>query len=197
MDQILQPTYSMMHLLTDGCSIVLYTGTHNGSTSSDLPLCRNAAVRLIHGPDMIVMWRENLLHSGAKSRPKSTSINNRQAIGLSPIISDEEATTTLRSNVIVTEAVSEDLRFFAFVKATPKKGITRSKNRAHMADGSRIYRLIDNISPDFNNCIQCPNCSEGAKVNNSTNTKGYQTGETSIGNLDLCGWVVFERCRGQ
>ena len=98
-----------MHSLTDGCSIVLYTGTHNGSNSNDLPLCRNAAVRLILGPDMIVMWRENLLHSGAKSRNKTPSNNNRQAIGLSPIIVDEESTTTLSSNVKVTQELKEDL----------------------------------------------------------------------------------------
>ena len=60
-----------------------------------------------------------------------------------------------------------------------------------MADGSRIYRLVDNMCPDFDNASQCPNCSEGAKVVDLNNIKGYHTGETIIGNLYLCGWVVL------
>ena len=77
-DQILQPSYSMMHLLTDGCSIVLYTGTYGGA--NDVPLYRNTDVRLILGPDMIVMWRENLLHSGAKSRSKLLLYSARPSV---------------------------------------------------------------------------------------------------------------------
>ena len=46
----------MMHSLTDGCSIVLYTNTHGGT--NQVPICRNANVWLILGPDIIVMWRE-------------------------------------------------------------------------------------------------------------------------------------------
>ena len=93
-DQILQPSYSMIHSLTDSCSIVLYTSTHGGATNH-VPLCRNAVVRLILGPYMIVMWRENVLHSGAKSRSKNASKTNRQASGLSPIILGEQCNTAL------------------------------------------------------------------------------------------------------
>ena len=60
-----------------------------------------------------------------------------------------------------------------------------------MADVSRIYRLVDNMCHDFNNCSQYPNFSEGAKVISLTNIKGYQTGETIIGNLYFCGRVVL------
>ena len=190
-EQIMQPSYSMMHSLTDGYSIVLYTGTHNGGTTNDLLLCRNAAVRLILSHDMIVMWRENLLHSGAKLRNKTPSNNNRQGIGLSPITFYEQPTITLRSNVKVKQEVKEDFRFFAYVKATPKKGITRLKDRAPTADCSSIYRLVGNVCQDFDKASQCQNCSEGAKVIELSNIKGYQTGETIIGNLVFCGWVVL------
>ena len=152
-DQILQPSYLMMHLLTDGCSIVLYTGTYGGT--NEVPICRNAAVRLIHGPDMIVMWRKNLLHSDAKSRSKHPPKTNRQASGLSPSILDEQCTTALRSSVSDNHEVKEDLRFFAYVKATQKKGVTRSKDRIPTADGSHIYRLLNNLCENFHNPSEC------------------------------------------
>ena len=87
--------------------------------------------------------------------------------------------------------MKEDLRLFAYVKATQKKGVTRSKDRVPTADGSRIYRLLNNLCEDFHNQSECKNCSEGAKVIDLSNIMGYQTGETIIGNLALCGWVVL------
>ena len=178
-----------MHSLTDVCSIVLYTGTHIGT--NDVPICRNAAVRLIIDSDIIVIWRENLLHSGAKSRSKHPSKTNRQASGLSPIILDEQCTTSLRFSVSDNHEVKEDLRFFAYVKAAQKKEVTRSKDRVPTSDGGRIYRLLNNFCEDLHNQSECKNCSEGAKVIDLSNITGYQIGETIIGNLDLCEWVVL------
>ena len=46
-------SYSMMHSLADGFSIILYSGTHKG-LSKDV-LHRNDAIQLILGPDMLVI----------------------------------------------------------------------------------------------------------------------------------------------
>ena len=99
-----KPSYSIMHSLTDGLSMVLYTGTHGGLTS--LPICRNAAVRLILGPGMIVMWRENLLHSGAKSRYQ------------------------LQSNTTHPAKIQQDLRFLHMYKLLTRKE-HQSQNTVH------------------------------------------------------------------
>ena len=91
-----QPSYSMLHSLPGGLSVVLYTCSHSGS--SRIPICRNSAVRLILGPDMMVIWRENLLYSGAKSRNNDDSLTTRQATELSPSNCCDKETTVLRKN---------------------------------------------------------------------------------------------------
>ena len=151
----------IMHSLTDGLSMVLYTGTHGGLTS--VPICRNAAVRLILGPGMIVMWRENLLHSGAKSRIEHQ--DDPSQVG----------------------KIKEDLRFFAYVQAAHKKGTPRSKYRAQIADGSQIYRLVLNLCSHFKTPLNCEDCSKGATIIDLSNIRGYQAGETIMGNLVTCG----------
>jgi len=57
--------YSMMHSFEEGFSIVLYTGTHS-SFENTLIHC-NHEVRLILVKDMVVIWYERLLHSGART----------------------------------------------------------------------------------------------------------------------------------
>ena len=159
------PSYSIMHSLSEGFSVVLYTGTHGGLTSK--PICRNAAIRLILGPAMIVMWRENLLHSGAKSRTEYQIDSNQRG------------------------KIKQDLRFFAYVQSAHKKGTPRSKKRSQTADGSQIYRLVLNLCEQFKTPEKCNNCSKGATTIDLSNITGYQAGETIMGNLVACGWVVL------
>ena len=116
----------MLHSLADGLSIVLYTGSY--CCVSRVPICRNSAVRLILGPDMIVIWRENLLRSGTKSRKKGKTHTTRQANEISHSRSCDKETTVLRSNIMKNHSVKEDLRFFAYVTPTHKKGVPRSKD---------------------------------------------------------------------
>ena len=58
--------YSMMHSLINVFSLVLFTGTHRGFPNSTVH--RNRSVRLTLGADMICIWNEGTMHSGAKSR---------------------------------------------------------------------------------------------------------------------------------
>ena len=50
---------------------------------------------------------------------------------------------------------------------------------------------MNNLCGHFNNPSECKDCSESAKFIALSNISGYQTGETIIGNLALCGWVVL------
>ena len=61
------PSYSMMHALEDGFSIVMYSGTHDTNMYNGC-VHRNHAVRLILKKGQGVMWHEALYHSRAKSR---------------------------------------------------------------------------------------------------------------------------------
>ena len=65
------------------------------------------------------------------------------------------------------------------------------KKRAQTSDGSRIYRLTNNLCENFNDLDRCKDCKEGAVILDLTRTTGYQTGQTIIGNLESCGWVVL------
>ena len=141
-------------------------------------------MRLILGPDVIVIWRENLLHSGTKSRKKGKTHTTRQANEISHSRSCDKETTVLRSNIMKNHSVKEDLRFFAYVTPTHKKGMPRSKQRAQTSDGSRIYRLTNNICENFNELDRCKDCKEGAAILDLTTITGYQMGQTIIGNLD-------------
>ena len=61
------PSYSMMHALEYGFSIVMYSGTHDTNMFNDC-VHRNHAVRLVLKKGKGVMWHEALYHSWAESR---------------------------------------------------------------------------------------------------------------------------------
>ena len=63
-----RPSYSMLHSFSEGFSIVLYSRSHKVDLSPKLCLHKDCAIRLILGPEMVVIWHEGLYHSGAKSR---------------------------------------------------------------------------------------------------------------------------------
>ena len=63
-----RPSYSMLHSFSEGFSIVLYSRSHKVDLSPELCLHKDCAIRLVLGPEMVVMWHEGLYHSGAKSR---------------------------------------------------------------------------------------------------------------------------------
>jgi hypothetical protein len=64
-----KPSYSIMHSLREGFSIVMHSGTHKVNLA-DLALHMHKAnrVRLHLLPWMGLIWHESLYHSGAKSR---------------------------------------------------------------------------------------------------------------------------------
>ena len=63
-ESIPNPSYSMMHALKDGFSIMMYSSTHDTQMSNGC-VHRKHAVRLILNKGIRVMWHESLYHSGA------------------------------------------------------------------------------------------------------------------------------------
>ena len=63
--------YSMMHVLEDGFSIMMYGGTHDTNMFNGC-VHRKHAVRLVLNNGIGVMRHESLYHSGAKSRQRSS-----------------------------------------------------------------------------------------------------------------------------
>ena len=64
-----KPSYSIMHSLRQGFSIVMYSGTHRVNLDDNsLRMHKANGVRLHLPPWMYLVWHESLYHSGAKSR---------------------------------------------------------------------------------------------------------------------------------
>ena len=63
-----RPSFSMLHSFSQGFAIVLYSRSHKVDLSPNMCLHKDCAVRLVLGPEMVVIWHEGLYHSGSKSR---------------------------------------------------------------------------------------------------------------------------------
>lgn len=62
------PSYSIMHSLKEGFSILMYSGSHRVKLSPSLCLHHCNAVRIILPECMMIIWHESLYHAGCKSR---------------------------------------------------------------------------------------------------------------------------------
>ncbi len=62
------PSYSLMHSLKDGFSILMYSGTHRAILRGEMCMHKYNAVRIILPEWMAIIWHESLFHADAKSR---------------------------------------------------------------------------------------------------------------------------------
>ena len=67
-DMPTKPSYSSMHSLEDGFSILMYSGTHQLKLRPDMCLHKYNNVGIILLELMSIIWHESLSHAGAKSR---------------------------------------------------------------------------------------------------------------------------------
>ena len=64
------PSYSIMHSLDEGFSIVMYSGSHRVNLRAGFCLHKNCGIRIILPKWMAIIWHESLYHSGGKSRTR-------------------------------------------------------------------------------------------------------------------------------
>ena len=62
------PSYSIMHSLEDGFSVLMYSGSHRVRLNSNICLHKYNAVRIILPEWMAIIWHESLFHAGTRSR---------------------------------------------------------------------------------------------------------------------------------
>ena len=168
------PSFSIMHSLSTGFSIVLYSCTHRVKLRPELPIhCKNA-IRLILPQWMMLIWHENLYHSGAKSR----SDRNGNHI--------------------------DDMRFFSYVwpeLATSVGNRNRGLNDGvAREEGDLVYR--ENLS--YHTCQHlwdesppCQLCQQDETVIDLSNIppRSYLAGERIFGDLKELGWLVVRGVR--
>ena len=82
-EPISNPSFFFIHSLLEGFSIVMFSRDHCTISESG-NIHRLQGYRLILGANMFVLWREGILHSGAKLRTLAEADDIGQGTTLSP-----------------------------------------------------------------------------------------------------------------
>ena len=157
----MHPSFSMMHSLSEGYSIKVFSSTHN-TKAEEGQLHKKNAVRLVLPPDTILLWHERVYHAGAKSRLTKCHVDGRYGFHLCQ--EDADKSPSRCRNIKRKYQHQEDLRFFSYVYNEAGKMFRRSADGSVSA-GDRLYKRpqlfckgIDD--PDY----VCPNCDDGEFV---------------------------------
>ena len=168
-DMPTNPSYSLMHSLEEGFSILMYSGTHRTKLRPDMCMHKYSAVRIILPPWMAIIWHESLFHAGAKCRnglqdmryfsyiwPDVGGNSRNRTKGSTDGVAREQGDQVYRDNI--TKKICED-----FYEQEP--GCSKCSNEAGILDLSSIPPL------------------------------SYAPGDRIIGCLEELGWVVIRGIR--
>ena len=191
------PSFSMMHSLSQGFSIMLFSATHKTKARRGM-LHKPNAVRLVLGPDMVLIWHERTYHCGTRSRLTKNREQGDKGFHLSTMEADLSPSRR-KSNVPRPYEHLQDMRLFAYVwNETGKLFRTRKDGRARSSD--EIYQKEGYICDDFfkergdpNNSIKCQECQRGTLVFDLSflQSNQYANGEVILGDLEKYGWCVY------
>ena len=168
------PSYSIMHSLQEGFSILMYSGSHRVNLHPGLHLHHCNAVKIILPPNMMIIWHEALFHAGAKSRKTPQG------------------------------AHKEDLRFFSYiwpkVDYPPDSRMHGRTDGVLRESGDQVYRedITHKICPQMYKarptCQHCMVPSQVLDLREIADTS-YASGDWIIGDLDEYGWMVVRGVR--
>ena len=173
-----RPSYSIMHSLEQGFSIVMYSRSHRVNLQSGFCLHNRCGIRLIFPKWMAIIWHESLYHAGGKSRTREWVI-------------------TL-----------EDLRFFGYIwpqiVGNSRRRCGGSLDGIRREDGSTIYRgnkkdrTCEYMYKENN---ECRHCQQGVNSMleeidlSEVPENSYNPGDKIMGCLEELGWVVVRGVR--
>ena len=187
------PSYSVMHSLSQGYTIKLWSCTHNTyGVKGQLHLPN--VVRLVVPPDMILIWHQRLYHAGARCRLHECNNEGRYGFHLSSAEADKSPSRQRYPQRAYT--CLEDARFFGYVYCPKGKRFMRSAD-GKLSNGDRLYTRGELYCANYNNPKLCPTCSQGECVVDLSSLKSnqYTNGETVLGDLNKLGWVLLRsRC---
>jgi len=172
------PSYSIMHSLHEGFSIVMYSGSHRVNLRSGFCLHKRCGIRIILPKWMAIIWHESLFHAGGKSRTREWII-------------------TL-----------EDMRFFGYVwpkvLGNTRNRNVGSMDGIGREDGSHIYRgnkTERTCEYMYEDNLECDHCQHTLGNNldeidlSEVPENSYSPGDKIIGCLEELGWVVVRGVR--
>ena len=162
-----------MHSFSEGFSIVLYSRSHKVHLSQSIPLHKDCAVRLVLGPEMVVIWHEGLYHSGAKSRNSPEPLVDRRFFAY----------------------------LWPFVKSNSRNRQAGSSDGVARAGGDEVFRTnihqctCRSLYIEENNpCRFCQNEEILIDLRGIQSTS-YSPCDRIIGDLKTFGWEVFRTPR--
>jgi hypothetical protein len=172
------PSYSIMHSLDEGFSIVMYSRSHCVNLRSGFCLHKRNGIRIILPKWMAIIWHESLYHAGGKSRTRHWTI-------------------TL-----------QDMRFFGYlwpnVIGNTRNRNVGSMDGIGREDGSNIYRgnrRERTCEYMYDSNSQCSHCQHDItdvldEIDLSeVPENSYNPGDNIIGCLVELGWVVVRGVR--
>ena len=162
------PSFSIMHSLEEGFSILMYSGSHRVRLNPNLCLHNYNAVRIILPEWMCIIWHESLFHAGARSRQ---SIDMRFFSYVWPLL---PSSTGQRTHGTM-------------------DGVARELGDQVYRENINSKICVD-IYKDSPNCINCRKWEETLDLRGIPPTS-YAAGERIIGSLDSLGWVVVRGVR--
>ena len=162
------PSYSIMHSLEDGFSILMYSGSHRVTLNPDICLHNYNAVRIILPEWMAIIWHESLFHAGTRSRD---SINMRFFAYIWPRVLSNTGQRTHGSMDGVAREIGDQV-------------YRESINSKICVD---MYK-------ENPNCIKCRRWEEIVNLRGIPPTS-FASGERIIGCLDTLGWIVVRGVR--
>ena len=167
------PSYSIMHSLKDGFSIMMYSGSHRVNLRSGLCLHSNNSVRIILPEWMAIIWHEALYHGGAMSRTNpEVMIDMRFFAYIWPLILNNRRNRNKGSMDGVARELGENLY---------RDGITD--------------KICQDLYKDYPQCLDCLNLEGGVIDLSDVPSSSYNPGDIIIGDLEQLGWVVVRGVR--
>ena len=167
------PSYSLMHSLREGFSIVMYSGTHRVNLEDEsLHMHKSNGVRIHLPPWMCIIWHESLYHSGAKSRDTP----HYQA--------------DMRFFAYIWPYVRNQVRNRA---AGTMDGVARETGE-QVYRGNIHHHTCGDIYNDYPTCVHCKRRETVVDLRGVPPTS-FVPGERIIGDLEELGWMVVRGVR--
>ena len=163
-----KPSFSLMHSLKDGFSILMYSGSHRVALNPENCLHNYNAVRIILPEWMAIIWHEGLFHAGTRSRG---TVDMRFFSYVWPHVFTRHARRTLGT----------------------MDGVARE-----VGDQVYRKDINDKICKDmYKENSKCPHCRRWEEVIDLREIppSSYSNGERIVGCLETYGWVVVRGVR--
>ena len=162
------PSYSIMHSLEDGFSVLMYSGSHRVRLNPNICLHKYNAVRIILPEWMAIIWHESLFHAGTRSR------NTEDMRFFSYVWPHLPSNTTRRTRGTM-------------------DGVAREPGD-HLYRNNINSKVCDDMYRELPRCLHCQKLEEILDLRSIPSTS-YAPGERIIGCLDTLGWTVVRGVR--